>query len=230
MNASSPEFKKLWKEPVVRLGVITVLVPTALCFLPCAYLYIVHGVAPTFDEALKAWGMIATIFGAFYIVEPISYYPILGLTGTYISFLAGNISNVRIPSAAVAQDVAGTETGTLEAEIVATLGVAGSVVTNLFFVSLAAVAGAYILSLLPPSVQNAFKNYTVPAIFGAVFCQFGMKAPILILFAAAIPFLMLYVAPLYGLTFLSAAWLVIVASVFGTIAIARILFKMGKLG
>jgi hypothetical protein len=230
MDASSREFQKLWKEPVVRLGVVTVLIPTALCFLPCIYLYVVNGVAPTFEEAMKAWGMVATVFGAFYIVEPISYYPILGLTGTYISFLAGNISNVRIPSAAVAQDVAGTETGTLEAEIVATLGVTGSVVTNLFFVSLAAIGGAFILNLLPLAVQNAFKSYTVPAIFGAVFCQFGMKAPILIPIAAAIPFLMMYVAPLAGLAFLSTAWVVIVASVFGTIAIARVLFKMGKLG
>jgi hypothetical protein len=229
MNAGSPEFNKLWKEPVVRLGMVTVLIPAAMCFLPNIYLYVVYGAAPTFQEAMRAWGMIATIFGAFYIVEPISYYPILGLTGTYISFLAGNISNVRIPSAAVAQEVAGTETGTLEAEIVATLGVTGSVVTNLFFVSLAAVAGAYILSLLPLSVQNAFKSYTVPAIFGAIFVQFGMKAPSLILFAIAIPFLMLYAAPLAGLPFLATPWLVIVASVFGTILIARILFKLGVL-
>jgi hypothetical protein len=125
--------------------------------------------------------------------------------------------------------VAGTETGTLEAEIVATLGVAGSVVTNLFFVSLAAVAGADILERLPPAVQNAFKSYTVPAIFGAVFCQFGMKAPILIVFAAAIPFLMLYVAPMVGLPFLATSWVVIVGSIFGTILVARILFKMGIL-
>ncbi|MDR1377078.1 MAG: hypothetical protein LBJ22_06175 [Synergistaceae bacterium] len=229
MNTASPEFKKLWREPVVRLGMITVLVPMVLCFLPNVYLYVAYGAAPTFSEAMRAWGMIATIYGAFYIVEPISYYPILGLTGTYISFLAGNISNVRIPSAAVVQDVTGTETGTLEAEIVATLGVAGSVVTNLFFVSLAAVAGAYILGLLPVFAQNAFKSYTVPAIFGAIFCQFGMKAPILIFFALAIPFLMLYAAPLAGLGFFAAPWLVIVASVFGTIAIARVLFKIGML-
>jgi hypothetical protein len=229
MNTTSPEFKKLWKEPVVRLGVVTVLVPMVLCFLPNVFLYVVYGAAPTFSEAMKAWGMVATIFGAFYVVEPISYYPILGLTGTYISFLAGNISNVRIPSAAVAQDVVGTESGTLEAEIVATLGVAGSVVTNLFFVSLAAVAGAYILGLLPPAVQDAFKNYTVPAIFGGMFCQFGVKAPSLILFALAIPFLMLYVAPLVGLPFLATSWLVIAASVFGTVLIARIFFKMGIL-
>jgi hypothetical protein len=229
MTTNTPEYKKLWREPAVRLGVITVLIPTVMCFLPNLYLYLVHGVAPSFDEAMRAWGMVAVLFGAFYIVEPISYYPILGLTGTYISFLSGNNSNIRMPCAAIAQEVVGTETGTLESEIVATLGVAGSVVTNLFFVSLAAVAGAALLNLFPVSVQNAFKTYTVPAIFGAMMGQFGLKAPILVVFAFAIPILFLYFAPLAGLTFLAKPWIAIIASVFGTVAIARLFFKKGIL-
>lgn len=229
MNTNSPESKQLWTTPVVRLGIMSVILPMLMCFLPSAYLYVFHGAIPTFDEAMRAWGMIAVIYGAFYVVEPISYYPILGLTGTYISFLSGNISNVRIPCAAIAQEVAGTETGTVEAEIISTLGLAGSVVTNLFFVSLAAVAGTALLNLLPPAVQDVFKAYTVPAIFGATLGQFGMKAPILIVFALAIPFFILYGAPMMGLAFISKPWIAIAASVFGTIAIARVFFKKGLL-
>lgn len=222
-------FNKLWKGPVVRLGVVSVAIPMFMCFLPCVYLYVAHGVSPSFQEAMTAWGMIAAIYGAFYIVEPLSYYPILGLTGTYISFLSGNIGNLRVPCAAVAQEAVGTEPGTPESEIVATLGLAGSVVTNLFFVSLAAFAGAAILGMLPPSIQNAFKAFTVPAIFGAMMGQFGAKAPILVVFCIGIPMFLLYVAPLIGLGFLAAPWIVIAASVFGTIAIARVFFSRGLL-
>jgi len=229
MNTSSPESKKIWRDPVVRLGVVTVIIPMFMCFLPNVFLYVVHGAFPTFNEAMRAWGMIAVIFGAFYIVEPISYYPILGLSGTYISFLSGNISNVRIPCSAVAQEVAGTEPGTLEAEIVSTLGVTGSVVTNLFFVSLAAIAGTTLLGLFPTSIQDAFKSYTVPAIFGAMLGQFSLKAPVLIIFALGIPLFLLHVAPTIGLAAFSKPWIVIAASVFGTVGIARVLFKMGIL-
>jgi hypothetical protein len=215
---------------VVRTGVVFVLIPMFMCFLPNLYLYMAHGVFPPLGVALKAWGMIAAIYGAFYIAEPISYYPVLGLTGTYISFLSGNISNLRLPCSAVAQESVGVEPGTPESEIVSTLGLAGSVLTNLLFVSLAAVAGAAILGLLPVPVQNAFKTYTVPAIFGAMMGQFGAKAPILAVFSFAIPMLLLYAAPMAGLGFLSAPWIVIMASVFGTVAMARVLFNRGLVG
>jgi hypothetical protein len=198
-----------------------------MCFLPNLYLYMTYGVFPTISVALSAWGMVAATFGAFYVVEPISYYPILGLTGTYISFLSGNIGNLRLPCAAVAQEVAGTEPGTPESELIATLGITGSVVTNLFFTSLAALAGAAILELLPPAIQNAFKVYTVPAIFGAMMGQFGAKIPVLVPISLGIPLFLLYVAPMIGLGFLSAPWIVIVASVFGTILVSRGFFKKG---
>lgn len=170
--------------------------------------------------------MVAATFGAFYIVEPISYYPVLGMTGTYISFLSGNIGNLRMPCAAVALEVVGEESGTPEAEMVSTLGLAGSVVTNLFFVSLAAVAGAWFLNALPLALQNAFKAYTVPAIFGAMLGSFGMKYPVLIIFGLGIPLFLLYGAPLVGLAFLSKVWIAIVCAVFGTILVARVFYKM----
>ena len=230
MNSNSPDFKRLWRDPVVRLGVITVAIPTIMCFLPNIYLYVVHGAAPSFEEAMKAWGMIAVIFGAFYVVEPISYYPILGLSGTYISFLSGNISNLRIPCSAVAQEVAGTESGTLEAEIVSTLGITGSVVTNLLFLSLAVVAGPVLLGLFPPALQDAFRIYTVPAIFGAMLGQFALKAPILLVPAVGIPVFLLQGAPTLGLpAMFSALWFVIASSVFGTVACARVFYKRGIL-
>lgn len=228
MAINPVEFDKLWKGPAIRTGVITVVIPMLMCFLPNVYLYIAHGVFPDFNTAMKAWGMIATIYGAFYIVEPISYYPILGLTGTYISFLSGNIGNLRVPCSAIAQDAVGAKSGTPEGEIASTLGVCGSVITNLFFVSLAAVAGAALLGTLPVGVQSAFKLYTVPAIFGAMLGQFGCKMPSLIPFALGIPFFLLYVAPTIGLPFLATGWVVILVSVFGTIAIGRLFFLKNK--
>lgn len=227
MAISSVEFNKLWKGPVVRVGIITVVIPLVMCFLPNLYLYLAHGVFPDVSTALKAWGMIATIYGAFYIVEPVSYYPILGLTGTYISFVSGNIGNLRVPCSAIAQEAVGAEPGSPEGEIASTLGLCGSVITNLFFVSLAAVAGAALLGLFPEVVQNAFRFYTVPAIFGAMMGQFGSKIPSLIVFAVVIPFLMLYIAPMVGLGILATPWVVIIASIFGTIAAARVLYIKG---
>jgi hypothetical protein len=211
------KYHEVWTTPVIRLGISTMLLACVLSFIPLIYLYMVHGILPPFSASLTAWGLVASVFGAFYIVEPISYYPILGLAGTYISFLSGNISNLRLPCSAMAQEVVGVEEGTKQAEIIGTMGIIGSVVVNLAGVTLAAFVGAWLIGLFPAFVADAFRKFTAPAIFGAVFGQFAMRQPKLAPFALAIPLTLLY--------FKAPIWLVILASVFGTIAISRIFYK-----
>lgn len=215
------EFNEVWNKPVIKIGATTVLIGALMSFLPCIYLYFVHGVIPKISTVLKAWGMIASLFGAFYIVEPVSYYSVLGLAGTYLSFLSGNISNVRLPCAAMALEATETKPATKEAEVVSTLGITGSIITNLVAVTLAAFVGTALIKVLPPTIAEAFKNYTVPAIFGAVFGQFALKYPKLAVFGIGIPIVLKLTTKLPG-------WVLIIASVFGTIFIAKFMYNSEK--
>lgn len=117
--------------------------------------------------------MIASLFGAVYIVEPISYFSTLGLSGTYMSFLSGNIGNCRLPAAAMALEVTETEPGTKEAEIISTLGIAGSIIINIIGTTLCAFVGVAVINVLPPIVVEALKNYTAPAYFIIIPSVFG---------------------------------------------------------
>ena len=211
-------FDEIWFKPVIRIGMSTLLLAAVLSFLPVIFLYIKYGVFPPFDVAMKSWGMIAALFGAFYVVEPISYYSVFGMTGTYLSFLSGNISNLRLPCAAMALEVTDTEPATQEAEVISTLGITGSIITNLIGTTLAAFVGAALIKLFPPVIADAFKNYTVPAIFGAVFGQFAIKYPKLAVVGIGIPVILRFTTKL-------PAWVLIIVSVFGTIAVARVLYK-----
>lgn len=219
---SEDRYEELWVKPVIRIGMITMLLASVLSFGPIVYLYIFHGILPDWGTAMAAWGLVAATFGAFYIVEPVSYYPILGLAGTYISFLSGNISNLRLPCAAMAQDVVGVKEGTRQAEIIGTMGICGSVVVNLIGVTLAAFVGAWLIKLLPPVVTNAFKAYTAPAIFGAVFGQFSLRQPKLVPFALGIPLILLILKV--------PVWVVILAAVFGTIFVGRFFYTKKLIG
>lgn len=214
------DYELLWKKPVVKIGMITMLAAALLSFLPLLYLYLVHGVSIDIATALRAWVLIVAIFGAFYIVEPISFYPVLGLAGTYLSFLSGNISNLRLPCSAMAQEVAGVKEGTREAEIIGTMGIVGSIVVNLIGVTLCALIGAWVFEMLPPTVVHAFRSFTAPAIFGAVFGQFALRQPKLAPFALAIPLVLLGVLK-------APVWIAILSSVFGTVLIGRIFYQMG---
>ena len=224
---SKSEFAQVWEKPAIRIGMATVLIAVVISLLPNVYLYAKYGVLPPLGIAFKAWGMVVVAFGALYLVEPISYFPALGLTGTYMAFLAGNVSNMRLPCSALAQEVVGVEPGSQEAEIVSTLAIAGSIVVNLVFVTLAAFAGYGLLKLLPGSLNSAFKDYTAPAIFGAVYGQFSIRYP-----RMAVICLPLAVATLAVVTAISgkavALPVTIVVAVFGTIAIGRLLYRKGK--
>ncbi len=216
------EFDAIWKGPVNRIGVSTLLLAVVLSFIPILYLYFVHGVIPDLNTALKAWGMIASMFGAMYIVEPISYFSTLGLSGTYMSFLSGNIGNCRLPAAAMALEVTETEPGTKEAEIVSTLGIAGSIIINIIGTTLCAFVGVAVINVLPELVVEGLKNYTAPAIFGAMFGQFAIKYPKLAVFGIGIPVLIRLIFPA------APAYYIIIPSVFGTIIIARLFYNKEK--
>ena len=113
-------------------------------------------------------------FGVLWFVEPISYFPVVGPAGTYMAFLSGNISNMRIPCASMAQVAAEVEPGTEKGSIIATLGMAVSIIINVSVLTIGAILGSSVLAMLPDSVKAAL-NYLLPALFGALFVQFGMK-------------------------------------------------------
>lgn len=50
------EFAKIWDEPIVKLGTITLIVAVVFSFPPSFYLYFKYGVFPPLPLALKAWG------------------------------------------------------------------------------------------------------------------------------------------------------------------------------
>ena len=167
-------YEKSFTKPIIRYGSLTNLLAIPLCFIPAIYLWLVKGAFPGWNNILTGWMYVASMFAIYSVVEPICYFPILGLPGTYMSFLSGNIGNMRVPCAVVAQESLGVEPGTKKAELIATLGIAGSIFTNTIMVTIAAIGGAALMSIFPPVVLTAFK-YVSSAIFGAMFAMFASK-------------------------------------------------------
>lgn len=167
-------YEKSFTKPIIRYGSLTNLLAIPLCFIPAIYLWLVKGAFPGWNNILTGWMYVASMFAIYSVVEPICCFPILGLPGTYMSFLSGNIGNMRVPCAVVAQESLGVEPGTKKAELIATLGIAGSIFTNTIMVTIAAIGGAALMSVFPPVVLTAFK-YVSSAIFGAMFAMFASK-------------------------------------------------------
>ena len=182
MSARSP-LSEAEKEAIVRaeyfprahrIGLITSLVHVLIFFLPPIYLMAFYGLPADWGKILQGaaatWGVSMPLW----FIEPVCYFLVLGVCGTYISFLAGNISNFRLPVSAVAQEVAQVEEGSHEGEIVSTLAIAATQV----MITLSALTGAIFVSaivgLLPEQVVAAF-DWLLPSIWGALVVQFGLR-------------------------------------------------------
>ncbi|MBU5310855.1 hypothetical protein KQI38_02330 [Tissierella carlieri] len=217
-NSKDQAYYENFTKPIIKTGKWTLLLAVAFCFLPAIYLWIRYGALPPVKSIITGWFLIASIYGSYYFIEPISFFPVLGMAGTYMSFLAGNIGNMRVPCAAVAQEALKVEPGSKKAELVATLGIAGSIITNIVIVTIAAIAGNGLMQLFPPVVVKAFE-FVLPAIFGSMFAMFAVKYPKYGAFAIGLTLFLL------GVVKVLPVYVLIPLCVFSTIIFATTSYK-----
>ena len=167
-------FENEYLPKMHRVGTITNILGVVLSFAPAAVLAVVYGLLPDWGALLTAFIAALSAFGFLWVVEPISYFTVVGPIGTYMAFLSGNISNMRVPCASMAQVSAGVEPGTDKGSIIATIGMAVSVIINISVLTIGVILGSSILSKMPAAVTEAL-YYLLPALFGALLMQFGLK-------------------------------------------------------
>jgi hypothetical protein len=213
-------YEGVFLPDIIKWGRITNILGLVFAFGPAIVLAVVFKLVPPASAILTGFISIASAVGVLWFVEPMSYFPIVGVAGTYMAFLSGNISNLRIPSAAAAQNVAGVQPGSEEGSIIATIGMSVSVLVNIVILALGVFAGTTILANLPENVVQAL-NYLLPSLFGALFVQFALSKPKLapIALTLGLVFSLLVargVVPFYTTT---------LVAVFGTMFIGIALYK-----
>ena len=109
-----------------------------------------YGVSISGSGFLSGILKVGVIYIPVAIVEFLVYAPMLGTGGSYLSFLTGNVTNLKIPCAMNARDIAKTTQGTVEDEIVSTLSVATSALVTMLILFV----GVLLLVPLTPIIQN----------------------------------------------------------------------------
>lgn len=219
-------YSKSYIPSIVKWGKITMLLGIITCFCPAIVISVVYGYMPPISAIIAGTISQMSVSGAFYIVEPISYFPILGIPGTYLTFLSGNTSNMRVPCSSVAKEAAGVEMGTEKGSIISTIGIAISILVNVVILTIGAVAGNAIINIMPAAMKGAL-NFLLPALYGAVFGQFAIARPKLGAVAVVIAFGMNWLLKNGYLGFFpgTPSYVVILVAVFGSILAGRILYK-----
>ena len=126
----SAEEKQAWfaryNEGVHREGQIWTVACLGFLLAVPFLMGLALGAMPDMNRFLRGFINVAIIYYPTSLVDYLIYVPMLGSGASYLSFITGNLSNLKIPCAINAREMAGARVGTPENEIVSTLSVATS--------------------------------------------------------------------------------------------------------
>lgn len=218
--------ERTYMDSVHRDGRVWNLSIMVLLFLFPAAVAVIYGVLPDWNGLLM--GLIATapMYWAVAVVETFTYVPMLGAGGSYLSFVTGNISNLKLPVALNALDQAGVKVNSEEGEIVSTVSIAVSSIVTTFIIILGVLLITPLTPVLnAPVLEPAFAQI-LPALFGGLGVVFISKnwkiavAPVILMLALfiAIPALNA-----------GTVGIMVPVGVLFTLGVSRILYKKGLL-
>ncbi len=169
-NEQQTIYKNEYLPYIVRVGKITSWLSLPLIFIPALVVVIVFGARPDAGGVITGLVGLCSAMLAWYIVDPVTLYPILHIPGMYMTYLCGNSKEIRAPAATAALSAAGVEAGTEHGTIVAGISIAISIFISVGTMTLVAILGNAILAILPQTVLHAL-NYLLPSLFGTMCMQ-----------------------------------------------------------
>ncbi|MCH4890801.1 hypothetical protein EZV73_24695 [Acidaminobacter sp. JC074] len=178
---------------------------------------------PIFEDVLKGLMGVAPIFWTVALIEIITFTPMLGTGGSYLGFVTGNLTNLKVPCTLMALENSGYKQGSKEGEIISTIAIAASSITTIIVIAI----GVFMLTPLTPILNSellkpAF-DQILPSLFGGLAVVYVSKNYKI----AAVP--MIFMILVFSLVPSLASAVSMFVPVGAIIAIisARIMYKRG---
>lgn len=202
-----------------------IIVAVVLIAFP-VILSLIFKTAPDLGVLLAGLFATAPMYWAVGIVEIFTYVPMLGAGGTYLSFVTGNISNLKLPCAIDAMERAGVKATDEEGEVISTISIAVSSIVTTLIILVGVICIVPLTPILESPVLVPAFDMILPALFGGLAVVFISKnaklsiAPIILMLA-----LFIFVPALNA----STVGIMVPVGVIFTVIVARILYKRGVL-
>lgn len=161
-----------YEDQVHKAGRIWNSIVLVLILLVPLIVSVHFDIFPPLTNLGKGFLTVMMVYLPISIAEFLTYTPMLGSSASYLVFVTGNLTNLKIPCAMMAMDVADVKAQTKEGEVIATIAVATSSIVTATIILL----GMLLLIPLKPVLeaeilQPAFEQI-IPALFGALAAYF----------------------------------------------------------
>lgn len=135
----------------------------------------VYGVWPDFKVLWPGFVAVVLFMAPYWPAETIGYMSVMGPGALYMSYITGNVTNLRMPATVGTINSLGVKPNTDECHTLAIIACGASVITTVVIVALGVVIAAPLAPVLEsPALKPAF-DYVVPALFGGLVAQTVLK-------------------------------------------------------
>ena len=215
-----------YMDSVHRYGRIWgIIVAVVLLSFPLV-LSLIFKTAPDFGVLLAGLFATAPMYWAVGIVEIFTYVPMLGAGGTYLSFVTGNISNLKLPCAIDAMERAGVKATDEEGEVISTIAIAVSSIVTTLIILVGVICIVPLTPILESPVLVPAFDMILPALFGGLAVVFISKNAKLSIAPIALMLILFIFVPALNA---STVGIMVPVGVVFTVIVARILYKKGVL-
>ena len=182
---------------------------------------------PDWEGVGKGLLYTAPMYWAVGVIEVITFIPMLGAGGSYLSFVTGNISNLKLPCALNALENAGVKAQSEEGEIISTIAIAVSSIVTTVIIIIGVALTLPLSAFLEgnEAIQPAF-DQLLPALFGALGVVFISKNWKIAIAPIALMLVCFIFLPFIGT---GEVGIMVPVGVIFTLVVSRILYKKGKL-
>ena len=199
----------------------------ALCVILLALPLVVGLIFNAVPEwSALAKGLFATLpmYWAVGIIEIFTYVPMLGAGGTYLSFVTGNISNLKLPCAVDAMERADVKPSSEEGEIISTISIAVSSIVTTFIIILGVILIIPLTPILESPVLKPAFDMILPALFGGLAVVFISKNVKLSIAPVILMLVLFITVPALNA---GTVGIMVPVGVLFTVGVARFMYKKG---
>lgn len=187
---------------------------------------IIFGVLPNTKGMLLGLLATAPMYWAVGIIETFTYIPMLGAGGSYLSFVTGNISNLKLPCALNALEQANVKANSEEGEVVSTIAIAVSSIVTTVIIILGVILLVPLTPILEaPALAPAFAQL-IPALFGGLGVVFISRNWKIAIAPVSLMLILFIFVPALNT---SNVGIMVPVSVLFTLGISRLMYKKGIL-
>lgn len=211
-NDSIHFWGRLWTATAILL---LLMAPAAICLYYNAW--------PEGQYVLKGLLAVAPIYWTVGIIEVLTYAPMLGNGGTYLSFITGNLTSLKVPCALNAMEAAKVEANSDEGEVISTIAIATSSIVTTLVIAIGVLLLGYLQPILEsPVLKPAFDNI-LPALFGGLGVVYISKNPKLAIAPMAFMVVLFLLVP----SLASSVGVLVPVGALLAIGVSRVLYKKG---